>query len=256
MGASSTEEDTIFSLEYTTRTRISNWMAEEIEKGIREVGNMDIKEYVEANKSNLQGADLRGANLQGADLRGADLEGADLRGANLRNANLRNADLTGAKLEEADLRRANLEGAHLSGAFLEGANLKGTTITSPLHHLKDLPPNTILHYWKYLSADGLSPYRHTKYEVGKMYKFTCNTDERTTCAEGGNIATLEWCLNDDKDSNNTYLEVEFQVRDISAIPYATDGKFRVKKFTVLRQIDREEALELSKEGVRCVAKSI
>ncbi len=150
-------------------------------------------------------------------------------------------------LKEADLTGADLTGANLKGADLGDANLKGATITSPLHYLKDLPPDTVLHYWKYLDANGLSPYYHARYEVGKTYEFTCNPDERISCAEGGNVATLEWCLNDAKDSDNAYIEVEFQAGDISAIPYATDGKFRVKKFKVLRKMSRVKVIRLLKE---------
>jgi len=214
--------------------------------------------YANLWSAGLAGANLKGANLGGARLRDADLEGANLSDANLRDVDLAGADLEGANLQGANLRDTDLEGADLENADLKGAdlvyadlscaNLEGATISSPLHHLKELPPDTVLRCWKYLSGNGLSPYYRTRYEVGKTYEFTCNTDERVLCAKGGNVATLEWCLGDDIDSTNQFIEVEFQVKDIGAIPYATDGKFRVKKFKILRQISREEALKLSGEG--------
>ncbi len=193
---------------------------------------MYTKKYVEEHKYNLEGADLRAVDLTGAYLKGADLSYANLAGANLASANLRGADLS----------YANLAGANLGNADLWGADLTDTIISSPLHYLKALPPETALRYWKYLDSQGLSPYYHTRYEVGKTYEFVCNTDERVLCAEGGNVATLKWCLRDDCISTNQFIEVEFKVSDIGAIPYATDGKFRVRKFTVLWKISRAEAL--------------
>ncbi len=70
----------------------------------------------------LQDANLRDANLQDAYLRGADLQDADLRGANLRDAYLRGANLRGANLQDANLRDANLRGANLQDADLRGAD--------------------------------------------------------------------------------------------------------------------------------------
>ncbi|RKY68394.1 MAG: hypothetical protein DRP97_06350, partial [Candidatus Latescibacterota bacterium] len=177
-------------------------------------------------------ADLCKANLSGADLRGANLLGANLLGADLREANLRGADL-----READLLEANLLGADLDNNLY---------CLPDLYSLKLLPQNTLLRFWKYL-RDGLSPYQQYKYEVGKTYKFTkYDNDERITCGEGGNVATLMWCLQDD-GTTDEFIEVEFKVKDIVAIPFATDGKFRVKKFKVIRKINRGQALRLLKK---------
>jgi len=240
----------------------------------------NIKECLEKNKADLRGADLRGANLQwanlrdaylqGADLRGANLQWANLRGANLQDAylqwanlqdaylqwaNLRGAYLQGADLRDANLRGANLRGANLQDAYLQGADLRGADLQDAkykeplflcdLYSLKLLPENTVLTFWKYL-RNGLSPYQDMKYEVGKTYKFkSYNSDESQQCGEGGNVATLMWCLKDDLEANQ-FIEVKFKVKDIVAIPYVTDGKFRVKKLKVLRMIDREEAIQLLK----------
>jgi len=225
----------------------------------------NIKECLEKNKANLQGAYLRGANLQWANLRDAYLQGANLRGANLQDANLQwanlqdaylqGANLQGAYLRGANLRGANLQWANLQDAYLRGANLRGADLQDAkykeplflcdLYSLKLLPENTVLTFWKYL-RNGLSPYQDMKYEVGKTYKFkSYNSDESQQCGEGGNVATLMWCLKDDLEANE-FIEVKFKVKDIVAIPYVTDGKFRVKKLKVLRMIDREEAIQLLK----------
>jgi len=211
----------------------------------------DIKDCVEKNKANLRRANLREANLReanlrGADLRGADLWEADLRGANLRGANLREADLRGADLREANLWEANLRGANLRGADLWGANYKEPLFLCDLYSLKLLPKNTVLTFWKYL-RDGTSPYRNFKYEVGKEYKFEqYNSDENNQCGEGGNVATLMWCLKDDLNANE-FIEVEFRVKDIVAVPHLTDGKFRVKKLKVLRKMNRKKVVKLLKD---------
>ena len=208
----------------------------------------NIKECLEKNKFNLRGADLQGADLRGAYLQDADLQDADLRGADLQGAYLRGADLQDADLQDADLRGAYLQGAYLRGADLRDAQYKEPYFLCDLYSLKLLPKNTVLTFWKYLKY-GLSPYRDMQYEVGKTYKFTSyNSDEFNQCGEGGNVATLMWCLKEDTEANQ-FIEVEFKVKDIVAIPYMTDGKFRVKKLKVLRMINRKEAIKLLKDSM-------
>jgi hypothetical protein len=206
-----------------------------------------MKDCLEQNKkADLYGADLHGADLHGADLHGAYLHGADLHGADLHGADLHGAYLHGAYLHGANLQGAKLYGADLYGADLQGANLQGADLLyglDNLYCLKLFLEETVLHFWKYLK-NGLSPYQNFKYEIGRDYQFeNCNQDERESCGAGGNVATLQWCLKDNNGADE-FIEVEFQVKDIVAIPYCTDGKFRVKKFKVLRKINRKEAIEL------------
>ena len=47
-----------------------------------------------------------------------------------------------------------------------------------------------------------------------------------------------------------FLEVEFKVKDIIAIPFGTDGKFRVKELRVLRKINRKQAVEILKKAMK------
>ena len=145
-------------------------------------------------------------------------------------------------LSYANLRYANLSSANLRSADLRYAKYKEPLFLPDLYSLKLLPSLTKLTYWKYL-IDGKSPYQYAKYEIGKVYKFnTFNDDENISCGEGGNVATLSWCLKD-RSSADEFIKVEFRVRDICAIPYATDGKFRVKKFKVLRKYSRKQVLK-------------
>jgi hypothetical protein len=159
------------------------------------------------------------------------------------SANLRGADLRDANLVDANLRGANLVDANLRGAVLRGADLMGANLiygACDLYLLKMQPKDTVLRAWKYLK-DGKSPYKRHPYTVGEEYTFDdALNDERELCGPGGNVATLPWCMRDDAHANE-FIEVEFQVKDIAAIPYTSDGKFRVKRFKVLRKLTREEA---------------
>jgi len=213
----------------------------------------DLRE-ADLREADLPEANLRGANLREANLRGANLWGANLWGANLWGANLRRADLRRADLRRADLRRADLWGADLWGADLWGADLWGADLWGADLREADLLPNlyilkfqngnTKLRAWKYV-LNGSTVYQRSVYEVGRIYKEKdFSEDERILCDRGLNVATLQWCLQDTSSSEALFLEVEFYAKDIVAVPFATTGKFRVKRFKVLREITREEAEQI------------
>ncbi len=184
-----------------------------------------VKQRVDLQRTCLRGADLRGANLRGADLEGVDLEGANLRGADLRGADLEGADLRGARIEWVDILR------------------------SPLNILK-YQKGTLTAY-KYLRDDMKSPYHNFKYVIGKEYSTSdFDSNEFNNCGKGLNVATLEWCLKDSKVQLNKfrYIEVEFKAEDIVAIPYWSDGKFRVRKLKVVREVTKEELKKIVEVG--------
>jgi len=183
-----------------------------------------LKEAVEKEYENLYRADLRFANLSSADLRFANLSSADLRSANL---------------SFADLSSANLRFANLSYA-----EYKEPIMYSDLFYLLTLQEPIMMRAWKYL-VNGKSPYQKKEYEVGKTYEFKdIDENKLELCGKGGNIATLNWCLKDKLEADE-FIEVEFNTKDL-VVPYFTDGKFRVKKFQVLRKINRKKALRLIK----------
>jgi hypothetical protein len=98
--------------------------------------------------------------------------------------------------------------------------------------------------WKYLKENNLSPYQGFKYELNKEYIFNdYDRNENHESGRGGNVATLQWCLKDNNQAD-IFMEVEFHIKDIVAIPYTTDGKMRVRKFKTLRIINREKAIKL------------
>ena len=182
------------------------------------------------------------ANLSYANLSYANLYYANLSYSNLSYANLSYANLSYANLSYANLSYSNLSYSLLSSANLSYAKWKEPLFLSDLYSLKLLPANTVLTFWKYLK-NGKSPYQSSTYQVGKVYKFDdCSTNEQLSC-ESGNVATLMWCLKDNLKTNE-FLKVEFKVKNIGAIPYTTDGKFRVKKFKVLGKFTRKQALNI------------
>jgi len=200
--------------------------------------------------ANLQDANLRDANLRDADLRDADLRGANLRGANLRGANLRDADLRDADLRDANLRDADLRDANLRGAVLTGADLmyaKGLNPNrlSPLWMLREQPGR--IRAYKIVDAFGEGIYARAGghipivYAVGESYAVEgADTDETHDCGAGLHVATLDWCLRAWREGYRI-LVVEFEAADIAAIPIASDGKFRVRRLTVVRELDAEES---------------
>ena len=200
-------------------------------------------------RADLREASLEGVNLEDADLRGADLEGvnlkrADLRGADLEGANLKDANFEKANLKRVNLTRANLEGANLEGADLWETNLKGANLEgADLKYVKNLPLpdlNILKHQkgkiraFKVVNRENEGVFQGgIKYEIGKtIEERDYDPDEKVLCSRGLNVATLEWCLKN-KGVSDKILVVECYAEDIVAIPYATNGKFRVKKCKVI-----------------------
>jgi len=196
------------------------------------------KDEIIKNKANLRGTDLYGADLEGADLQGADLQEANLRRADLRGANLQGSSLRGASLRGANLRRADLQGADLQGADLQEAKNLSPKFTSDLNILK-WQLNKLIAF-KYLNGQ-TSPYQNFVYELGEKYIVdTPCLDERILCGKGINLASLEWCLREtDCNLSKTYAVFEFDPKDL-IIPYSSDGKFRVKRATYIRNLTKEE----------------
>jgi uncharacterized protein YjbI with pentapeptide repeats len=186
-----------------------------------------------------------GADLSGADLSGADLSRANLSGANLSRADLSWADLSWADLSRADLSRANLSRANLSWANLSGANLSGANginrfRVNDLLMLLDQPGP--LRAYKLVDAGLRSPIQTTgklAYVIGSTIEVPdANTDVTVQCAAGINVATLPWVLRYWEPGRRILL-VEFTAADIAAIPVG-DGKFRIRRCTVIREIEFAE----------------
>lgn len=115
--------------------RHQQWIEGKVEGEQANFTNIDFRNIVWPENTNLFEANLIGADLSGADLKeanltralliGADLSDADLYEAYLRYTQFTGADLTGADLTGAHLKYANLSDAHLDRANLTDANLIG-----------------------------------------------------------------------------------------------------------------------------------
>ena len=184
----------------------------------------------------LSGADLSGANLSGADLSGAYLSGADLSVANLSGANLSGANLSGADLSGADLSGANLSGANLSGANLSGAKGVIRERAIPLLMLLDQPGP--IRAYKVVNESGHGHiHGGIRYDMGQTYdEPRASTDVTEECGAGLHVATLDWCIREWQPGFRI-LVVEFTATDIACIPTATDGKFRLRRLTVVGEKD-------------------
>ena len=162
-----------------------------------------------------------------ANLDGANLDGANLYGANLYGANLVRANLYGANLVRANLVRANLYGA------------KGLQkhITTPLFGLY-LQVGAIRAF-KLVNANGHGPHytNDAPYDVGTFHEVNdADTDESVQCGRGLNVATLDWVCKGWSKGQRILL-VEHKRADIAAIPIGSDGKYRVHRLKVVRELD-------------------
>jgi hypothetical protein len=156
----------------------------------------------------------------------ADLYGADLSGANLSGANLSRADLSGANLSGANLSRANLYGAKNFNKYL----------VTPLLMLHDQPGK--IRAYKLVKENNEGPFNGgIKFEVKKSYEVKgANTNETEQCGAGINLATLDWCMKEWKEGYKILI-AEFTAKDIACIPTGTDGKFRVHRCKIVREVD-------------------
>ncbi|HSW42118.1 MAG TPA: pentapeptide repeat-containing protein [Patescibacteria group bacterium] len=155
------------------------------------------------------------------------------------------ADLTGAYLTRADLTGADLTGAYLTRADLTGAYLtRASGINSwqanDLLMLREQPG--AIRAYKLVDAAYRSPIQSTGklvYAVGATVEVeTVEPDDTVQCGAGVNLATLPWCMREWQPGRRI-LVVEFTAADIVAIPVG-DGKFRVRRCTVIRELDLVE----------------
>ena len=102
----------------------------------------------------------------------------------------------------------------------------------------------LIRAYKLTTALGDGPfYKDKPYVVGETYeaKDVC-TDENIQCAEGISLATMDWCLREWQEGYRIFV-AEFTKEDIIAIPTATDGKFRVKRCRIVREVNLRDELD-------------
>ena len=141
-------------------------------------------------------------------------------------------------VEAARRERANLWGANLRGADLRGAEGINPYAVNDLLLLQHQVGK--IRMYKVVTKDGQGPFNGgIKYEVGETYEVAeANCDPSVQCAAGIHLATLPWCINEWRPGYRILL-CEFTAKDIAAIPIG-DGKFRVKKCKVVKELDLAE----------------
>lgn len=123
-----------------------------------------------------------------------------------------------------------------------------TVITkADLKRLREMPKNTKVRAFKYVTRNGFSPSDMGRpiltkksgatytYEVGQTYFVNnANTDEGVECAAGIYAGTSEYIL-DRTSMSHKVLILEFRKKDIAAIPTAgfDQAKFRMRKVKVV-----------------------
>ncbi len=158
------------------------------------------------------------------------------------------ADVRAAVIEaaskKANLSWANLTGANLTGAYLTGANLTGAKGFDPrrcnsLLMLLDQPG--AIRAYKLVTDTYQSPmgYGPLTYTIGTTLEAPdADTDATQDCGAGINVATLPWVMSNWQTTWRIVV-VEFTAADIAAIPVG-EGKFRVRRCTVIRELDLVE----------------
>jgi len=146
-----------------------------------------------------------------------------------------------AAVEQARREDADLRGAYLGGAYLRGAKGFQPERVNDLLMLLDQVGK--IRAYKLVDSEYRSPIQSSgklTYEIGSTVEAKADTDPNVHCGAGVNVATLPWCLSNWQPGYRV-LVVEFTAKDIAAIPVG-DGKFRVSKCRVVREIPEVEVL--------------
>jgi hypothetical protein len=130
----------------------------------------------------------------------------------------------------------------------------GATLVTPrnIKKLMKMPKDTLLVAHKMSRNDGRSPYNPSNtpiliHKIGAQLAVSAaNTNKNEDCGEGVNVATLAWCEDHFRsaknwDARNRYVNgklwlVLFTRADIACVPKYTDGKFRLFRGTIIKQV--------------------
>jgi len=152
------------------------------------------------------------------------------------SADLSSADLYGTNLSRANLYRANLSSANLSRANLSRAKGLDPYRADALRLLEFQIGK--VRAFKLVDADGRSPTRRTgkiTYVPGETVSAIANEDPNEDCGAGINLCDIAWALRQ-AQGNYRIMLCEFSRKDLACIPLGTDGKFRVHRCKVVREI--------------------
>jgi len=82
--------------------------------------------------------------------------------------------------------------------------------------------------YKYLKADGTSPYNGFAYDLENKRQLKTNLDEDANkdCGEGWNLATLQWIINNTNIMDKIIVEFSIPKKARIVVPSNSNGKFR------------------------------
>ncbi len=144
-----------------------------------------------------------------------------------------------ADLQGADLQGADLQGADLQGAYLQGADGINKYLTTPMYMLFE--QSDPVRAYKIVNSENTGIYNAgIIYEIGRQVEVDeWNSSETEPCGSGINLASLDWCLREYQEGYKV-LVCEFKKEDIVCVPIGSDGKFRVKACTPIKELNLTE----------------
>src|SRR5271157_4791923 len=82
--------------------------------------------------------------------------------------------------------------------------------------------------YKYLSRDGISPYKQYKYNLKSKKKLVSvlDQDETHDCGAGWNLATLKWIADNCLKLEGVIVEYSIPPEAVIVVPKQSTGKFR------------------------------
>ena len=82
--------------------------------------------------------------------------------------------------------------------------------------------------YKYLDKDGVSPYKHYKYDLKSRKDLFADldTDVKKDCGAGWNLATVKWIADNCLKLKGTIVEFAIPAKARIIVPENSDGKFR------------------------------
>ena len=91
--------------------------------------------------------------------------------------------------------------------------------------------------FKLVTSFGEGPYNGgITYEIGKSYEVPdYDSDPFIDCGAGINLATLPWCMREMIDGYRILI-AEHTAEDIVAVPWFSDGKYRVKRCEIVGEM--------------------
>jgi uncharacterized protein YjbI with pentapeptide repeats len=194
-----------------------------------------IKRYSDGER-NFRNKLLVNADLQNMDLQNVDLYLSDLFKANLSFANLYDANLQKTNLKESNLQNTNLIGANLQCADLRGANLENTKgLLNTKEWMDKTFKKTDKGYIVYKAFNCMYTLpSHWRIKKGSTIEEKVDMDRCDACSYGINFATKDWIKRECPSKKIWKCLLRFEDMENLCVPYATDGKARCGKLTLLK----------------------